>query len=105
MEGNTKFIRLEDLQPLADAHYEYLVQRDQNDPLRVFAQHSETIYRQFKIESKESKKAVIKLAQTERLHQLVDMLTASNIIDFIFIKWLAWWANDRIERKKEKRLC
>ena len=105
MEGKTKFIRLEDLQGLADAHYEYLVQRDQNDPLRVFAQHSETIYRQFKIESKESKKAVIKLAQTERLHQLVDMLTSSNILDFIFIKWPAWWANDRIERKKEKRLC
>lgn len=106
MEGKSKFIRLEDLQGIADAHFEFMQERDANDPLRLFAQHSEAIYRQFKTESKESKKAVVKLAQTERLHQLVYMLTSSNILDFMFIKWPEWWANDRIERRKErKELC
>jgi hypothetical protein len=104
MDGKSNFIKLEDLQPLADQHLEFMQARHELEPLTMFAKHSSVIYRRLKTDSLEATKAAVNLARTERLHVLIDMFNNSNVVDFMLIKWPAWWANDKIERRKERKL-
>lgn len=104
MGDKNKFVTLEDLQPLADQHLEFMQARHELEPLTMFAKHSSIIYRRLKTDSREAIKSAVNLARTERLHMLIDMFSNSNVVDFMLIKWPAWWANDRIERRKERKL-
>lgn len=104
MGDKIKFVTLEDLQPLADQHLEFMQARHELEPLTMFAKHSSVIYRRLKTDSREAIKSAVNLARTERLHMLIDMFSNSNVVDFMLIKWPAWWANDRIERRKERKL-
>lgn len=97
-------VPLEAFQELADNHLQFMLDRDANEPLRVLAANAEAIYRGIKTNGMEAQRAAVKLARAERLQQLMAMFESSNVVDFMLIKWPAWWANDKIERRKERRI-
>ena len=97
-------VQLDTFGRLAEQHAAFMLARDSQDPLRVFAEHSVGIYRQLRRDNAAAKKAAVNLARAERIAQLVALFESSGIIKFIFIKSWAWWLRDQIERRRERRM-